>query len=164
LLLPGHIAQGKQHFSAFVARNETDLIMLGQRRRTTNTKQRISAAGVLFALILPLIICLRALSSEPEALLPACCRSNGKHHCMMSAEQMTALLQGKYFTEVHSKCPLVPHSVPASGEHASLKHVGLRLSANHVSNPVMQPTPQTVCRHILDDKRHKRGPPSSTLS
>jgi hypothetical protein len=56
----------------------------------------------------PLIAPLFALGSDAESRLPACCRTHGKHHCMMSVEEMQALLDGEHFTAVTPKCPLYP--------------------------------------------------------
>jgi hypothetical protein len=45
--------------------------------------RRFLAIALLIAFGSPLVAPLFAATADPEASLPACCRSHGKHHCAM---------------------------------------------------------------------------------
>jgi len=46
--------------------------------------RRVLSISLLIALLMPsLAPSLYALNADPEANLPACCRSHGSHHCVM---------------------------------------------------------------------------------
>jgi hypothetical protein len=43
--------------------------------------RRILAIALLIAFCSPLVVPVLASTADPQALLPACCRRNGAHHC-----------------------------------------------------------------------------------
>jgi hypothetical protein len=47
--------------------------------------RRVLAITLLVAFGSPLVAPLMASTADPQALLPACCRMHGKHHCIMPA-------------------------------------------------------------------------------
>ena len=115
-------------------------------------------------IILPLISPLFALGSDPESNLPACCRRNGAHHCMMSAEQMEALLHGEHLTVIRSKCPLYPTTLaPAPHQQLALAPPST-LAIDLSSQPQRFCQPESWAGAMLKGARHKRGPPESLLS
>jgi hypothetical protein len=50
------------------------------------------------------------LQAEDDARLPACCRRNGTHHCVMSAAQTAslALAAGRHILIAPNTCPRFP--------------------------------------------------------
>jgi hypothetical protein len=110
--------------------------------------------GFSFPLIAPLFT-----SGPSEASLPACCRRNGKHHCMMSAAMMGQIESGG--PTISEKCPYSPFA-------------GVALMLPHAMAPAQRPpaaagsTGQAgIVREALagyrisaDRTRQKRGPPS----
>src|SRR5215469_895434 len=102
------------------------------------------------------------LASDPDANLPACCRKNGKHHCMM---QRMAAAQGAHpgFQTVQEKCPCCPFS--AGGVHSSTFHprTGGLFFPEIRRHPVCVPQTQAHYGLSMDRSRQKRGPPFSSL-
>jgi hypothetical protein len=137
---------------------------MAMEHKTATVSQRIGAAVVLFAFLLPLLACLGTLSSDPEASLPACCRSHGKHHCMMSAAEMATLMHGDHFTEIRSKCPLFPHRTTQLGTHILSPHSAASPSVRSASVGASQLQIETWKRVLLDGAHYKRGPPNVSPS
>ena len=52
--------------------------------------RRFLAIALLIAFGSPLVAPLFAATADPEASLPACCRSHGKHHCAMMHRMMAS--------------------------------------------------------------------------
>jgi hypothetical protein len=126
--------------------------------------RRLVSITLLLLLSLPLISPLFALGSTAESRLPACCRTHGKHHCMMSVEEMEALLYGVHFTPVPMKCPLFPKALsPVPHQTLAIDHPAL-LFAKVVSHPASPRQTEVWACLALEGARHKRGPPSIRLS
>jgi hypothetical protein len=118
---------------------------------------------LLLLFCLPQIVPLFALGSTPESRLPACCRMHGKHHCMMSMEEMQALLSGNHFTPVPSKCPLFPKAVSPVPNQVLYFDQAAVLSDEFLSLPTQSRQPEASARVALEGARHKRGPPVALL-
>jgi hypothetical protein len=112
---------------------------------------------------LPLLLPALALAQGPESNLPACCRRNGAHHCMMSAEQMQRLLNGIKASAPHSHCPLYPAAI------TPLRHVDLAVpvaAAALTTITYVAAAPfrtDSGIRAALDNAHHPRGPPRSSI-
>jgi hypothetical protein len=84
---------------------------------------------LMLSYLLPFAQMAYAASSDPEAALPACCRTHGKHKCSM---RMPLQVQGddeKHATvspvQISEKCPCVPSSPTASDTlHFGLPPIG----------------------------------------
>jgi hypothetical protein len=70
--------------------------------------RRVLAITLLLAFASPLVVPLCAATADPEAGLPACCRSHGKHHCAMM-HMMLAANRGPALTT--PPCPLYPAAI-----------------------------------------------------
>jgi hypothetical protein len=125
--------------------------------------RRLLSLVLLAVFSLPLILPALALGQGPDSNLPACCRRNGKHHCMMSAEEMQRLLNGIKASSPHSHCPLYPTAV------TPLRHVDLAVPAG---TPALAPLSRVAALHLcaacdiraaLENPHHPRGPPRSFI-
>jgi hypothetical protein len=126
--------------------------------------RRLVSITLLLLLSLPLISPLFALGSTAESRLPACCRMHGKHHCMMTVEEMEALLNGVHFTPVPMKCPLFPKALsPVPHQTLAIDQPAL-MFAELLSHPASPRQAEVWARVALEGARHKRGPPSVPLS
>jgi hypothetical protein len=98
------------------------------------------------------------LTPGPEANLPACCRGNGKHHCMMRMIRNNGNQKG--FTTVSEKCPCclasacAVHSVTYKPESAKLFYAEAR------RHPAYAPQTEALGRISLLRSHQKRGPPA----
>jgi hypothetical protein len=93
------------------------------------------------------------------ANLPACCRRNGKHHCMMRGVERPGGDQ-KGFTSVSEKCPCPPAATCAVHSPVFKPEAGSRFCAQFPRRMVLAPRTETL-RNISFLRSHpKRGPPS----
>lgn len=131
--------------------------------------RRISAVAAALSLLWPFLVLLLGSSAHPEALLPACCRRNGEHHCMLRMTQgggmdSAASSSSPHLGRVFAQCPYTPASVPNSGNALTW-----RPTAELTSAPVQ--TSGAAALRDLCGRKHpqasanfKRGPPVSNLS
>jgi len=122
--------------------------------------RRILAISLLLLFGLPLVSPLFALPSSNDSNLPACCRRNGKHHCMMQMGQAQILAQGVQFNVVPTKCPLYPRAIPTAQHHELSLHAASLTFAEIISHPALHPQTEARARVSLFCARQKRGPPS----
>jgi hypothetical protein len=120
--------------------------------------RRALAMVLLVGFSLPLIAPLFA-SGFSEASLPACCRRNGKHHCMMAATMMGEASSRE--RTVAEKCPYSPFA----GLALMLPHA--YAAAHRPGTTAGYAGPAAIVRDALagyrisaDRTRQKRGPPS----
>jgi hypothetical protein len=127
-------------------------------------RARVVALLLLLSYLLPFAQMAYASSSDPEAGLPACCRTHGKHKCFMLA---SVRLPGDGGTrpvltsaQVSEKCPCVPASSSASGtSHLGLSSIGrVRFAAPPESLLAAARSRQRVRRP--SPAHQKRGPPA----
>lgn len=115
---------------------------------------------------LPLILPLLASGQDTEAGLPACCRRNGKHHCMMSMNERAKLAtdNSPQLRAPAEKCPYNP-SVLAPTHPNSLAEPSLAsaIFGGLVSHPTGFAQTEALRRISRDRSNQKRGPPSQTL-
>jgi hypothetical protein len=126
--------------------------------------RRLLSITLLLVFSFPLISPLFALGATAEANLPICCRRNGAHHCMQSAEQLAALERGVHFAAIHPRCPMFP-TAAATPDHAPLALDRASLFfAGVLSHPAQFRQVEAWARVALAGARHKRGPPAVRLS
>jgi hypothetical protein len=73
--------------------------------------RRIIAIALLIAFGFPLAAPAFAATADPEASLPPCCRSHGKHHCAMM--HMMLLAAQSHPALQASPCPFYPSAAAA---------------------------------------------------
>jgi len=127
--------------------------------------RKLIAIALLAIFGLPFASALFALTPKSEANLPACCRKNGKHHCMMSmAERSKILSDQPQFMVVQEKCPYSP-AVLVIGHQPKLLGVpsAQRTLAGLVGQAAVVAQTESKRRISRDRSRQKRGPPSTSL-
>jgi len=121
-------------------------------------RRRILAITLLIAFGFPLVAPLLAATTDPEASLPPCCRSNGKHHCAMMHLMLMAS-SGPSFNA--PPCPFYPAGVnpqrvvPAAlTPTVTLAVVQLRAPAPAAA------APRSAAGTFIAAANLKRGPPA----
>jgi hypothetical protein len=126
--------------------------------------RKLLAITVLLFLGLPAAVSAFALAPKSDANLPACCRKNGKHHCMMSAAERSRLSDNvQRVSAPVETCPFAPQAVPAG--HVVSWFVGREQGALVMVVGRSAGVAQAEClRRISRDRtRQKRGPPTVSL-
>jgi hypothetical protein len=101
---------------------------------------------------------LLASSSDVESNLPACCRRDGKHHCMMQSGTPAFSFE-KTLARKGEKCPCFPGAIPGVRCQLHALPASARSYAALVSYPACNLRTE-ACRPISFDRgHHKRGPP-----
>jgi hypothetical protein len=104
-------------------------------------------------------------ATADESRLPACCRRNGAHHCVMSQAQKQAMLNGSTETSVSAVncCPSFPHSLATS---VTVDHA-LAGKATHQTLLIVERrtalASEATAQVSLRRTWPKRGPPLSSL-
>ena len=129
--------------------------------------RRIFSILLLVFFSLPIVSPLLAMTTDAEAGLPACCRRNGAHHCMMNMDMGTgrhaASSHGDsgtpHFAVLTMKCPYTPQA-PATGHPDRLAlDPASAIFAEIVSHPSGIAQTESRRRIAQDRSRQKRGPP-----
>lgn len=122
-----------------------------------------TASAILLLIVLGMPLGAPLLADVNVASVPACCRRDGKHHCMKT-EASTDTGEQPAFTRIETKCPQCPRALSPT-VHSQL---GLSLSASVfaeiVSHPALSPQTETSYRISLARSHQKRGPPAIVLS
>jgi len=118
----------------------------------------LSAILLTIAMGLPMAA---PLFASTENALPACCRRDGKHHCMGKSMFQMDVGTSPAISSAQTKCPHFP-TILAVNRHSQL---GLTTStavfAGIVSHPALSPQTQSNYRVSLARSHQKRGPPLS---
>ena len=117
--------------------------------------RRLLASSLLALLLAPSVLPLFGQRAV-ESSLPACCRRNGKHHCMM----YMAWIQQRAFRTIRAKCPydLAPPAVIVFTRYAPSAPATLFTRIRRQPAAIAQPEPPL--RASFDRTRQKRGPPA----
>lgn len=126
----------------------------------SNVLRRLFSILLLAVFVLPLVLPLFALGQDADAGVPACCRRNGKHHCMMSIGERTQLAShDPQFQGPVEKCPYCPASAVASHPNPLAAPAAQAIFAEIVSHPTSAAQTESKWRMARDRSRQKRGPP-----
>lgn len=109
---------------------------------------------------LPLITALLAFGADGDVSLPACCRRNGKHHCLLSADQRNPAPDKRVLTTVSEKCPYAPGMVVATHPDVLSVPPSQAIFAAFVSHSCGVAQTESKWRISRDRSRQKRGPPT----
>lgn len=127
--------------------------------------RRFVAITLLAIFGLPFASSLFALTPKSDANLPACCRRNGKHHCMMAMAEHTKLASDKpEFGAPPEKCPYSPTALLGTTHpNAFSLPNGQMIYAELVSHSCGTAQTESKLRIARDRARGKRGPPASSI-
>jgi hypothetical protein len=124
--------------------------------------RRVLSFALLLLFSLPLISPLLALTANSDAILPACCRRNGAHHCTQAMHPADPSA-GINLSAIPQHCPAYP-AVVTSAHHSDLAfHAASFIFAGILSHPTVRPQTYARARIALDISRQKRGPPTDIL-
>jgi hypothetical protein len=122
--------------------------------------RRLLSILLLAVFGLPLVSPLFALSTMGATRLSACCRRDGKHHCMGKMVDRGNLTQSRtQFTAPAEKCPLCPFALVATHSELLALPVADAVFASLVSHPAGVAQTEPMWRISRDRSRQKRGPP-----
>ena len=116
-------------------------------------------------LVAPLLPALMpaAFEAAGDGNLPACCRRNGRHHCMTSGAERGASTSGRSVGQVAEKCPWVPHSTVAARPFASDAAPVARTAVALVGHLAALSQVEANYRIAASRSHQKRGPPGILL-
>lgn len=121
--------------------------------------RRALAITLLIALFTPALApSLSALTSDPEANLPPCCRSHGAHHCAMMHWMLESLVSKPIFTP--APCPLYPAGATVPQFATFTLVAPPRLSVEPVRTSASPADTARRTQLLLSRTRRDRGPPA----
>ena len=110
---------------------------------------------------LPVVSPLFALSTTGATRLPACCRRDGKHHCVAgTADGGNLTRSGAQFSAPSEKCPYCPSVISMRHNERLAVPIGDAVFASLVSQSSGVAQTESLRRISLDRSRQKRGPPA----
>jgi len=99
------------------------------------------------------------LAHDADSNLPACCRRNGKHHCMMQKMQRPGSKETG-FASVSEKCPCFPASTCAAHSTKCKAEAHKQFYAYVVSYPARSTRTEAHSRISSLRSHQRRGPPT----
>ena len=130
--------------------------------------RRLLAILIAILVGLPAVSPLFALVTGDDPSRPACCRRDGKHHCMLADMDMsgTAYRSRPGFSAptLSERCPYGAKSTPATQHPEWTLQTAQAVFAGVVAHPAVTPQTESKRRISADRSRHKRGPPASRLA
>jgi hypothetical protein len=133
--------------------------------------QRLLVFALLLAFLMPWGLQLLAGARTSDADLPACCRRNGMHHCMMSPAEKQAMFRAMISNERTFRAPM--QRCPFWPSHLTLVFPGTipateptpELSLTPPSARERSPQQAESMRRATELRtRHTRGPPALPFS
>lgn len=140
----------------FLAQNAAGAISYNRSVR------RLLALSLLLLFSFPLVSPLLALSTNPDANLPACCRRNGAHHCQMKMQRTNTSTHQTAFSTIPTKCPFYPAPATLTRHNDAKLHAIAGLLVEAVHHFIVKAHPYAHVQIALDTAWQKRGPPIQT--
>jgi hypothetical protein len=126
------------------------------KQLTANSLIALLCVGVLAPLV----------PSPQFETVPACCRRDGKHHCMKMASSRRDISEraAASISPAQTKCPLFPQALPWPMRVPVALRAVSAVFAEVVARPAVPPHTQNQCRVSLIRSHQKRGPPAVVFS
>jgi hypothetical protein len=124
--------------------------------------RRLLAISLLLLFGMPLISPLFALAANTESNLPACCRRNGSHHCMMSMAERDHLANkaGAHAPMMGERCPYLPKALPVASSSPLFALNAAMTVFSVMAMDGIAVRPSFVARRVLHGHSGlQRGPP-----
>lgn len=121
---------------------------------------RLLAILLVIVMGLPMASPLLALTASADDHLPACCRRNGKHHCMLAVGSHDASAETQMRAKAE-KCPMYPLASVAVPHDLATPPSSRTIVASLVSHPTGTAQTESKWRVSRYRSRQKRGPPAS---
>jgi len=140
-------------------------VHLGKRRRYG----QIRALALMVSLLFPLAQLAFSSSQIPENLLPACCRTHGKHKCAFSLEEnskgnVSAGSSSRQIAQIGEKCPCPLALLPSSHSQPFWNHHSAKRSFPADESWELIRCVQVTRFSFPEGSNQKRGPPNSNIS
>jgi hypothetical protein len=119
------------------------------------------AIALLLMLVFSSMLIAPLFAADPEAGLPPCCRSHGKHHCMMQRMQKPQPDGRPAFAAVREKCPCFPAGTVTSHSGQFALSAGSSFGAASIAKHFIPSPTDAGFRPAKLDSRPERGPPPS---
>jgi len=123
------------------------------------------ACAILVLLVMGFPIASPFVAPGRNAALPACCRRDGKHHCMMKAMHTmeSSRSSGPAVTSPVEKCPFFPRHFAVTAHFQAGLPTTSAVFADVVAHPAFSPQTQAKYRISRARSHQKRGPPSPSF-
>jgi hypothetical protein len=99
-----------------------------------------------------------------ERTLTACCRRDGKHHCMKRADPGIEGGSAPSIRRTEAKCPQFPQTMGVTVHGQIGLGASAAVFAEIISHPAVSPQTLSNYRVSLVRSHQMRGPPTSALS
>jgi len=133
-------------------------IRLALRLRGIYTERTVlKAIAVGLLLVFACDVVSPVLLANGGSTLPACCRREGKHHCMI---RMSGTAEGVLLKAVPERCPFFPQNATATGAKCSAPPPSRSIITAVFSHPAAKAQTEAHYRVSLTRGWQKRGPPS----
>jgi hypothetical protein len=162
--------QSIEHVSALTGSSEGSRLSLRERAISNQSANSIPKLRNLISIRRILAIALMSAFIAPSAALlhagrdtsvPACCRRDGKHHCMMAKRALALVDDGPSFRPAEPVCPYRCHSslpVGARGAPPSPNN-----SVALLPTGIVESGPAIIGILVTRNLQPSRGPPPSLL-
>jgi hypothetical protein len=122
--------------------------------------RRLYSILLFAAILLPLIAPLLSSGAAAQSGVPACCRRDGKHHCMGGMTMATYASQEQGFHAPRMACPYQQRAVNATHHELSALTFTPDTHITRLQSPTALAQVECLRRIAFDRGRQKRGPPS----
>jgi hypothetical protein len=134
-------------------------LLIGRLDASMRALRRLLAISLLVVLSLSFVSPLLALSTKTGSDLPACCRRNGRHHCMSGAAAGLTQYAAPTLNGSAEKCPYCPRATAVVHEAFSVP-TAQAVYAGLIAHPAVAAQTESKLRISLGRARQKRGPPA----
>jgi len=123
--------------------------------------RRLLSICLFAAILLPFFAPLLSMGASAETMLPACCRREGKHHCMMGNMVATSVADGqKNFRASREICPYQQRALVVAHHELSAVAASVDTAPIRLHRPATPAQAECLRRISFDRSRQKRGPPT----